>query len=49
MAVALALAALLVAAFGASSASAITIEKWEAGTCSVNLEPAGECTYASPP
>jgi hypothetical protein len=36
----MALAALLVAAFGAGSASAITIEKWEAGTCATNTEPA---------
>lgn len=43
-----ALAALLVAAFAASSASAITVEKWEAGTCSTNTEPTPECTYASP-
>src|ERR1700710_1724578 len=48
VAVATALLALLMAAFGASPASAITIEKWEAGTCAVNVEPAGECTYASP-
>jgi hypothetical protein len=33
VAVLLALAAMLVAAFGASSASAITVPKWEAGTC----------------
>lgn len=48
VAAAMVLVALLVAVFGASSASAITIEKWEAGTCSLNVEPAGECTYGSP-
>jgi hypothetical protein len=36
--------ALLVASFGASSASAIGIAKWEAGTCS-----APGCTYAGAP
>jgi hypothetical protein len=41
---ALALTALLTAAFGASSASAFGITKWEAGTCSV-----GTCTYAGAP
>ena len=41
---ALALIALLVAAFGASSASAIGIGNWEAGTCT-----APTCTYAAPP
>jgi hypothetical protein len=41
---ALALIALLCAAFGASSASAIGIAKWEAGTCAT----AG-CTYAGAP
>src|ERR1700760_1745355 len=40
----LALIALLVAAFGASSASAIGITNWEAGTCS-----APGCTYAGAP
>jgi hypothetical protein len=41
---ALALIALALAAFGASSASAITINKWEAGTCS------GEnCSYGGNP
>jgi hypothetical protein len=39
---------MLVAAFGVSSASAITIEKWQAGTCATNVEPAPECTYESP-
>jgi hypothetical protein len=39
-----ALVALLAAAFGATSASAITIEKWEAGTCS-----SPGCTYAGAP
>ena len=43
-----ALLALLAAAFGASSASAITIEKWQAGTCATNTEPTPECTYESP-
>jgi hypothetical protein len=43
-----AVVALLVAAFGAGSASAISIDKWEAGTCATNTEPAPECTYASP-
>jgi hypothetical protein len=42
------LVALLLAAVGASSASAITIEKWQAGTCAANTEPAPECTYESP-
>jgi hypothetical protein len=41
---ALALIALLLAAFGASSASAIGIAKWEAGTCA-----APGCTYAGAP
>ncbi|MBS1892707.1 MAG: hypothetical protein JST59_15535, partial [Actinobacteria bacterium] len=41
---ALALIALLCAAFGASSASAIGIAKWEAGTCA-----APGCTYAGAP
>ncbi len=41
---ALALIALLCAAFGASSASAIGIAKWEAGTCAVP-----GCTYAGTP
>jgi hypothetical protein len=41
-----ALVALLVAAFGASSASAaFGVSKWEAGTCNAGI---GECTYASP-
>src|SRR5690242_15324386 len=41
-----ALVALLVAAFGASSASAaFGVKKWEAGTCNTGI---GECTYASP-
>ncbi|MGH2937508.1 MAG: hypothetical protein ACRDPE_05240 [Solirubrobacterales bacterium] len=40
----LALITLLVAAFGASSASAIGIAKWEAGTCS-----APGCTYGGAP
>ena len=44
VAVATALAALLIAAFGASSASAIGIEKWEAGTCA-----ASGCTYKGAP
>ncbi len=48
LAAAMALVALLVAAFGASSAAAITIEKWQAGTCATNSEPAPECTYESP-
>jgi hypothetical protein len=43
------LVALLLAAFGAGSAAAITVEKFEAGTCSVDVTPAAECTYASPP
>ncbi len=42
------LVALLAASFGASSAAAITITNWEAGTCSLNVEPTPECTYASP-
>ncbi|HKZ12709.1 MAG TPA: hypothetical protein VJL81_02575 [Solirubrobacterales bacterium] len=41
MAVTTALVALLVAAFGASSASAIGIGNWEAGTCALS-----GCTYA---
>jgi hypothetical protein len=41
---ALALIALLLAAFGASSASAIGIAKWEAGTCA-----APGCTYSGAP
>ncbi len=41
---ALALIALICAAFGASSASAIGIAKWEAGTCA-----APGCTYAGSP
>src|SRR3954471_11578318 len=41
---ALALIALLCAAFGASSASAIGIAKWEAGTCA-----AAGCTYGGAP
>jgi hypothetical protein len=41
---ALALIALAVAAFGASSASAIGITNWEAGTCTTQ-----ECTYSGPP
>ncbi|HXF32274.1 MAG TPA: hypothetical protein VN522_12205 [Solirubrobacterales bacterium] len=42
----MALAALFVAAFGASSASAaFGVNKWEAGTCNTGV---GECTYASP-
>jgi hypothetical protein len=41
---ALALVALLCAAFGASSASAIGIAKWEAGTCAT-----ASCTYAGAP
>lgn len=42
---------LLLAAFGAGTASAITIEegKWQAGTCTTNAEPTPECNYASPP
>jgi hypothetical protein len=40
----MALIALLVAAFGASSASAIGISKWEAGTCTTTT-----CTYAGAP
>jgi hypothetical protein len=44
MAGALALIALLVAAFGASSAAAIGITNWEAGTCS-----APGCTYGGAP
>src|ERR1700759_4777948 len=48
VAVTTALAALLVAALGASSAAAIEITKWEAGTCSVDVSPAAPCTYASP-
>jgi hypothetical protein len=49
VAVGTALVALLVAAFGASSASAISISSWEAGTCTTNTEPTPECTFASPP
>jgi hypothetical protein len=41
-------AALLLAAFGAGTAAAISISKWEAGTCTTNTEPAPECTYESP-
>jgi hypothetical protein len=48
LAVAMATAALLISALGASSASAITIEKWQAGTCAANVEPTPECTYESP-
>jgi hypothetical protein len=44
MATAMALIGLLVAAFGASSASAIEIAKWEAGTCTTST-----CTYAGAP
>src|SRR5882757_1987360 len=40
----MALVALLVAAFGASSASAIGISNWEAGTCAVP-----GCTYGGAP
>jgi hypothetical protein len=43
MAAALAAVAMLVAAFGAGSASAIGISKWEAGTCTT-----ASCTYAGP-
>ena len=39
----MALVAMLFAAFAASSASAITIGEWEAGTCKV-----ATCTYAGP-
>jgi hypothetical protein len=45
---AMALIALLGAAFGASSASAIELVNPEAGTCASNTEPAPECTYTSP-
>jgi hypothetical protein len=45
---ALALVGLLAAAFGASSASAIGIANWEAGTCSTDATPVTECTYSSP-
>src|SRR6201992_2123237 len=51
----LALVALLVAAFGVGSASAITIVQPEAGTCTTDVtvegvaESPGECTYKSPP
>lgn len=46
LAVATALVALLVAAFGASSASAaFGVSRWEAGTCTTDLP---ECTYGTP-
>lgn len=54
MAALIALVAMLVAAFGASSASAITVEKFQAGTCASDTTLAGvasspgECTYESP-
>jgi hypothetical protein len=41
---AMALVALLLATFGASSASAFGVTKWEAGTCKSGI---GECTYGS--
>ncbi|HEY2478745.1 MAG TPA: hypothetical protein VGI17_08430 [Solirubrobacterales bacterium] len=44
-----ALVALLLAAFGASEASAIGIGKWEAGTCTTDATPAVQCEYSSPP
>jgi hypothetical protein len=43
-----ALVGLLVAAFAASSASAIGIANWEAGTCSTDATPTVECNYSSP-
>ncbi|HTT94994.1 MAG TPA: hypothetical protein VMF55_09990 [Solirubrobacterales bacterium] len=53
VAVATALAALLVGAFGASPASAIEITNFEAGTCTTDgttlvPNPATECNYSSP-
>jgi hypothetical protein len=47
VATAMALIALLGAVF-ASSAAAISITKFEAGTCAIDATPAAECTYAGP-
>jgi hypothetical protein len=50
LALVLAAISLLVAAFGASSASAaFGVSKWEAGTCNAPVIPKEECTYGSPP
>jgi hypothetical protein len=48
LAAATALVALLLTAFGASSAAAIEVVGPEAGTCAANVEPAPECAYTSP-
>jgi hypothetical protein len=44
----MALIALAISAFAASSASAIGIANFEAGTCTTDATPAAECTFASP-
>jgi hypothetical protein len=48
VAVATALIGLLLAAFGASSASAIESKEWEAETCATDATPTVECKFTSP-
>src|ERR1700760_4223211 len=44
----IALIALAISAFAASSASAIGIANFEAGTCTTDATPAAECTFSNP-
>lgn len=44
----MALIVLAISAFAASSASAIGVANFEAGTCATDATPVSECTFASP-